>query len=445
MRFLIRSNSSSLISVLAIVILATVQFFVIKYAYRLKLNDVESDYQNVYQYAQPNLRVQWNTLDSVTIAFRDKNSLFNNGHISDEYAQAIKQYILDTAQVKRSFNTYFSHVELIDEIDYSIELSKLKINLQNRTSESKDNYLLLGGNANNARKKLVYRHLLQSDYLSGELLLYISFPNQGYFLFKQMKWVFIFSTITFMMITFVALNNLRNATKHKRASEIKDDLINHISHEFRTPITSIGLASKSIRDNIHELSEDRIFELTKAISRQNGRLQRHVDSLLTSAFLDQDQEIKLKAVNLNKALSHIKQDYELIISQAEASLNLNTEAITDLVLLDEFLFSTAIGNILENALKYSQGKIQISISTYNDADSKHYIIAIADNGPGIANDIINNVFDKFYRSSSSNQMGLGLGLYNVNVIIKRFNGQVWVENNHLKGCTFYIKLPVTDV
>ncbi len=432
----------ALLSVLAIFILAIAQFFIIRYAYQLKYGELEFIYKNVYEYAKPFFEVQWDSTDELTQSYLDNQSLIQEGRINRTYLSELQRSFINHEFISSKVSEYFQKRGLLDEVEFSLVMRNISLELNGESYFPPDQQqvlVILGASGLTERGNLVYRHIANSEYITVDFDLFIYFPNRTSLLISEMKWVIILSVITFMLISYVAVSNLTNWQKQKQLSAIKDDLIDHISHEFRTPITSINIASDSIRNNGNELGLTRVIEISGMIKRQGSRLQKMIDNLLNTAFLDQNQELNKEDIVADEFLRSYLSDAKVLSAHSNLSFQTDLQAGNSGVSLDVFLFESALNNLIDNAIKYCRQDPVIKIGSKRTQDG--YRLSISDNGIGIDPGHLATVFEKFQRFNKSSK-GLGLGLYHVHEIITLHQGSIAVESKPGVGTTFIIQLPL---
>lgn len=432
----------ALLSILAIFILAVTQFFIIRYAYQLKYGELEFTYKNVYEYAKPFFEVQWESADELTQTYLDNRSLIENDKISKSYLAALQTSFINSEFIASKIEEYFQKRDLLDEVIFSLVMKNISLNIKNESfmpTNAQQELIIIGDLPAIQNGNLVYRHIANSEYITADFDLFIYFPNSTSLLISEMKWVIILSIVTFLLISFVAVSNLLNWQKQKQLSAIKDDLIDHISHEFRTPITSINIASDSISNNGNELGLSRVIEISGMIKRQGARLQRMIDNLLNTAFLDQNQDLNKKPIVVDDFLKNYLRDARQLSSNPSLSFDLALQANDAQLMLDPFLFESVLNNLVDNAVKYNENTPIIAIRS--STTDNQYILSIADNGIGIDTAHLATVFEKFQRYNKSSK-GLGLGLYHVHKIIALHGGTIEAQSRPQHGTTFTISLPL---
>lgn len=232
--------------------------------------------------------------------------------------------------------------------------------------------------------------------------------------------------------------------RQQRLNEIKNDFINNMTHELKTPVASISLASQMLSDSAVSKSPQMLEHISKIIRDETKRLTFLVDKVLQmSVFERQNIKIELQENNVNEIIQTITENYSLKIHSKGGNLYTELHAHDAFVDIDEMHFANIIYNLLDNAVKYSQENtpIIITISTWNDKNRLY--IAIEDNGIGIKKEYIKHIFDKFYRVPTGNRhdiKGFGLGLPYVKKIVKLHGGTIKVESEPNIGTKFVIEL-----
>jgi two-component system phosphate regulon sensor histidine kinase PhoR len=255
-------------------------------------------------------------------------------------------------------------------------------------------------------------------------------------------WIYISIIIVLVLIFFGY--SLAIIIRQKRLSEVKTDFINNMTHELKTPISTISLSSEMLmRIDLNE-DPEKIRKYAGIIYKENKRLENQVERVLSVAKLDKDQVILNKEnFNVHELLEEVKENFEFNQMNHGGTIELHCEAEIYQIQADPVHLTNVVYNLLDNAVKYCSTVPQISITTKNDKNN--LVIEIVDNGIGIKRENLKMIFDKFYRVPTGNihnVKGFGLGLYYVKLIIDAHQGKIEVRSTFNKGTTFIISLPI---
>jgi two-component system phosphate regulon sensor histidine kinase PhoR len=277
---------------------------------------------------------------------------------------------------------------------------------------------------------------------SGWLL--VSFPNKSNYILANMTWIMVLSGGLLLILLGSFGYTLQLILRQKKISEMKTDFINNMTHEFKTPVATIMIASEALKDE--ELSGGRaqVERLANIIYDENIRLGNHIERVLHLAKVDkEDFKLENRPIELNTLIAAVADSMSLQLEKQKANIRLDLQAKNDVVVADELHLSNVLFNLIDNALKYCDGEAKIKISTQNIG--KQVICTVQDNGLGMSKDQIDKIFDQFYRIPTGNLhnvKGFGLGLSYVNTILRLLKGQIKVKSEKHKGSTFEISIPL---
>jgi two-component system phosphate regulon sensor histidine kinase PhoR len=254
----------------------------------------------------------------------------------------------------------------------------------------------------------------------------------------------LFSALFILIIIGSFYYTINTILKQKKLSEIKNDFINNMTHELKTPISTISLACEMLSDKDISSTEGQRSNYIGMIREENKRLGTLVESVLTNAVIERG-ELKLKPqpIYLNALIKDLLQSFELQVTRRSGSIQFYPDADSDSIEGDKVHITNVIFNLLDNANKYSPEIPELTISTFNK--DNNVCVKVTDKGIGISRENLRKIFDKLYRVPSGNLhdvKGFGLGLSYVKAIIEKHNGQIAVESQPGKGSSFTIILPI---
>lgn len=268
----------------------------------------------------------------------------------------------------------------------------------------------------------------------------IRFPNQTSYLFSSLRFWFLLS-IALIVILLVYVYSIFTLLQQKKYSDLQRDFINNMTHEFKTPLSSILIASNYLSKQNPILQDEKLKKYTHIIIDQSNKLNQHIEKILSVAKSDNAPLVlDKKTLNVLPILESVIENSKL--KHPETQIEIKTDLATVTIEADEFHFTNLVYNLLDNAIKYSENKPEICIAIAKVG--KHLQFDFIDNGIGMNSKNIPFVFDKFYRipSQKSNEVnGFGLGLYYVKKICDLHHWKITAKCNPKKGCTFSLLIP----
>lgn len=246
---------------------------------------------------------------------------------------------------------------------------------------------------------------------------------------------------TLLLVTFIF--TIIIISKQKKVSEMRTDFMNNMTHELKTPVSSISLASQMLGDKSVVKSPAMIEHLSGVISKETKRLTQQIDKVLQmSIFEKESSALKLIEMDINELLLNIAANFAIKVENSGGKIETELNAEESFAMVDEVHFTNIIYNLMDNALKYSNGPLFITLSTWNTKDK--LFISVEDNGIGIKKSDQKRIFDKFYRVSTGNVhnvKGFGLGLAYVKKVVTDHKGSIKVESEPNVGTKFIITIP----
>ncbi|MCE3259273.1 MAG: two-component sensor histidine kinase [Bacteroidetes bacterium] len=274
--------------------------------------------------------------------------------------------------------------------------------------------------------------------------LIVRFPDQERTIFRSMWLLLTMSSVVIAILIFSFYYIMASNLKQKKLSVIKNDFISNMTHEFKTPISTISLASEMLSDNSISQTPEKQQRFLKMIRDENKRLSVLVESILQTSILDKGEfKLKLSEVDVHDIINTAINNTQLLISQRQGNIQTFLKAQKFKLQADRVHLTNIIFNLIDNAIKYTRGVPEIVITTYNTSEG--IMIEVKDNGIGISKENQRKIFDKFYRVPTGNVhnvKGFGLGLSYVLAVILKHNGTISVDSEPGKGSTFKVHLPI---
>ncbi|WP_431211896.1 sensor histidine kinase [Puia sp. P3] len=285
------------------------------------------------------------------------------------------------------------------------------------------------------------------DYGGGMLpdeLLVVVVPDINNIVLGEMR-IMIFGAILFTLIIVSAFYvTVAALLRQKKLSEIKNDFINNMTHEFKTPLATISLAVDALRNEKVVQDREKSEYFTGIIKEENRRMNKQVETILQASLLDrQEQQLNLKPLHAHTIIQEAMENFHLQLEGKGGRAELQLNAKNDLLEADEVHFMNIITNLIDNAVKYSKDNLAIRITTHST--TKSLVIRIEDNGIGMSKETQRRIFEKFYRAHTGNLhnvKGFGLGLSYVKTIVEAHQGKIKVDSIVGKGTTFTLELPL---
>lgn len=289
--------------------------------------------------------------------------------------------------------------------------------------------------------------LFPKDFIQHNHTLTVSFPKQIKFIFSSISFLLIASLMIIVIIFLAFFYSIKTILRQKKLSEIKNDFINNMTHELKTPISTISLACEALNDPDISATPKLLDRYINVIGTENKRLYNQVENVLKSAVWGSKAfKLNLEPTNMEEIIESAIAKFQMQLSDRQGFIAFAKEAKTYEFAFDKTHISNALHNLIDNALKYSGENPEIHIKTSNVKDN--FVLSVCDNGIGISKDNQKKIFDKLYRVPTGNRhdvKGFGLGLNYVKTIIERHGGRISVSSKINKGSTFTIELPMRNI
>ena len=270
----------------------------------------------------------------------------------------------------------------------------------------------------------------------------VIFPNRSEIVNQLNIWL-IASIVPIVMLLFFSFA-IYVIIRQKKLDEIKTDFINNMTHELKTPISTISLSSEVLMTPEIIKNPDRLSRYAKIIYDENQRLKGLVERVLQMAFFEKkDFELKKEPANIHSIIEQAVNRFEVPIKQQNGKISLDLKATVVERKFDVGHMTNVLSNLIDNAIKYCKNSPEIFIETRSDG--KYLYISVKDNGIGMSKEELKNIFTKFYRIPTGNihtTKGFGIGLNYVKLIVEAHKGSISVDSKHNEGSLFVIKLPI---
>ncbi|WP_348772848.1 HAMP domain-containing sensor histidine kinase [Aquimarina sp. MMG016] len=274
--------------------------------------------------------------------------------------------------------------------------------------------------------------------------LYVNFTGKKRYVLSTIKSMAILSIIFTLIIVIAYSSALSQLMQQRQISQIKTDFINNMTHELKTPIATINLALDSIKNPKISGDPEKVQRYMNMIREENKRMHAQVENVLRISQLEKNElNIKKERQDLHDIIEDAVTHVSLIVENREGYIKPHLGALKSMILANDSHMTNVVVNMLDNAVKYSEGSPKIDIYTENVKNS--IVLKIRDQGVGMSKIAQKKIFEKFFREHTGdlhNVKGHGLGLTYVKRIIDDHHGQIWVESERGKGSTFIIKLPL---
>jgi len=255
--------------------------------------------------------------------------------------------------------------------------------------------------------------------------------------------IWVFSSAVMLVVIFFFVYTLFVILKQKRLSEIQKDFINNMTHEFKTPLSTIAISSEVLRDPKITTTPDRLLNYATIIQNETNRLKQHVERVLQMARLEKsDVALKKEKLDVHELIRDAVQNSSVLLQEKNGEVDLQLDAERSWIIADKLHFTNVLFNLIDNAIKYNQQQPKLTIASGNS--NGHIFIEVKDNGIGISADNIRKIFHQFYRVPTGNLhdvKGFGLGLNYVKLMVEAHKGKITVESNPGEGSSFKIILP----
>jgi two-component system, OmpR family, phosphate regulon sensor histidine kinase PhoR len=266
---------------------------------------------------------------------------------------------------------------------------------------------------------------------------------------KSLRWEFVTGIFFSIIILAAFYLTVRTMLRQKKLGEIKNDFINNMTHEFKTPIATISLAVDAMRNEKVLQDREKLNYFSTIIKEENKRMNRQVETILKASQLEkQEVDLNLKPVHVHETIKDVVENFALQLEEKGGKAELLLNAQNDLVEADEVHLSNLVNNLFDNALKYSKENTPPFVRLTTQSNGKKFTMKIEDNGIGMNRETLKRIFERFYRAHTGNihnVKGFGLGLSYVKTMVEAHHGEIKADSTLGKGSTFTVEFPLKKV
>ncbi len=444
----------------AILVLITAQVYVVSEVYKLKNKEFIQNYQEIIIHAISLAREQAgiNLLEQVVGELEDFSSglLFQMpatelqaDSLKDDILLQVQTTLTEKEEITPYLKAYLQERGLDSDIqghfrihrfnlrDFMLEYPVFSDTL-NKTSEYTQE-------RTHKKDMYIYTFREEHNYFEMEISYYVDFSNRVRTIIAEMSSILAVLSFTVCIVLVVYILTLRNMLRQRKLSDLKSDFISNMTHELKTPLSTIAVASSSLTLDEILTNKERSKELSAIINRQNQLLNQMIDQVIDISTLERSGfSVRKEPVEIKSFIEEVTEAF--LLSQNTNAIDLKTEFKSNKGFsadLDRFQMTRVLNNLLSNAVKYCTRKPEIRVLVKEE--TRTLKIQISDNGIGISKEEQKEVFSKFFRCNQSmpkKVKGLGLGLYFVKRIVEAHQGMVSLESIPDKGSTFTIEIPV---
>ena len=462
-----KKNTVLALGIASIVILVTVQAFLILNIWKQKNDSFAVRYSSrsaeAYNYIRRNMMTDG--FDTVKILLNDFSEKaykeLQTAKNAEEFASKktdilyyFTQVVNKEQDLSEFLSSYFEMRGMESKFNYKIVINNLELidndtiivyrseAFANRRPGGGDRGRRLPPSENTGSEILVNCVWLEGNYYRMNLDYFIDFSDKKQLILKETSASLVLSTLSILLVGIMFMVTFKNLREEQRLSNLKTDFINNMTHELKTPLSTITVAGKTLEMPFIRQNDDKILETAKLIGKQSVHLNQLINMILEISMWERTQfQLDKKTIDIEEFMSDVVESFKSGGGNG-ATINQKYNFNGTKLDLDVVYFTTLLNNLLSNAVKYSD---KVPVIEIEGAVLENEIsISISDNGIGINKVDQKHIFDKFYRASTGNIhkfKGLGLGLYYVKKIAEAHGGDVSVSSRPGKGSTFSITIP----
>ncbi|UTW64199.1 HAMP domain-containing histidine kinase [bacterium SCSIO 12741] len=388
-------------------------------------------------------------------------STYTGAHLDMHLDSAVKNRLVNQTVLVSDIVRSLVEVDLSEKIEDRIDAMQLRDLIQNELRQEgieadfafgvydKEGNYRLGSftNAEEVNKGIYEVTLFPEDLIRHDSSLKVFFPHRISYIVGSISWLLLSSIVLVILISAAFFYSVKMILRQKKLSEIKNDFINNMTHELKTPISTISLACEALGDKDIQTTPALLTRYIGIIGEENKRLGVQVENVLKSAIWGSKAfKMNKERIDMQQIIDSAISKFQMQLREKSGNIQVQHDAKSSILEGDQIHVANAVYNLIDNAIKYSKEDPQILIRTYNEKDN--FLFSVQDNGIGISKENQKKIFDKLYRVPTGNQhdvKGFGLGLNYVKTVVERHDGSIKVTSRLNKGSTFTVTLPMNNI
>jgi len=397
---------------------------------------MQDRYLNSYQGVNPS-----SSFDTSGVYHGQYTTKYRNGQLQINYSNS---NLLGNPFLNPVFDNNKKTTNYIDSvIRYQLAKNNLKISFTFNVFDRFNNIYLTDSLNKSPDRFSSYIFPFVTNDLVHQIYLIVYFPYEKAYLFSQISIMLIMSSLLIISMIFIFIYAIGTIIKQEKLSIMKNDFINNMTHEFKTPISTISLACQALTDKDIPKSRDLYNTYINIIEEENKRIGSMAEKILQSAIIEKaEMNLNILDIDLSDIITDMVRNVKIQINQKNGSIHFENKASDTYIKGDPVHISNVVNNLIDNAIKYSIEAPEITLTLKENKTC--LILEIADCGIGISKGNQKKIFEKLYRVPTGNiheVKGFGLGLTYVKAIIEKHKGVITLESKIGKGTTFFIHLP----
>ncbi len=391
-------------------------------------------------------QINFSNVDSIRIFSRPQNLLGpaqEMGHTITNRAVMVEKIIDEMLSYNKCIEDRLNVALLDSLIKKQMQNAGINLDYEFAVRNQEGEFVLKSKNFDE-RPEMFLRRLFPNDAFMFPNHIALYFPEQKSYILQSVGFMGLSSTLLTLIILGTFAFTIYIIIRQKKLSEIKTDFVNNMTHELKTPISTISLASQMLRDNSIPFENKNFENISNVIHEESKRLGFQVEKVLQMAIFEKGKlKLKRQEVDVHDLIGNVVNNFIIKVRNQNGEIIQKLDASDPVLKIDEVHFTNIIFNLLDNAVKYSNGITHITLGTKSTGNNFH--LYIEDKGTGISKENQKRIFEQFYRVPTGNihnVKGFGLGLSYVKKIVEEHNGRISIQSEPKKGTRFDITIPL---